>query len=90
MTKEETAPKFRVEKFVLLATCFTLVSCLAYSLTPHIKAAGFYETSLDVHENVWRYEPLTAVRTSNLIFLLKFSDERDASIFRVFIRCPLP
>jgi hypothetical protein len=41
----------------LLATCFELVSLLAYSSTTKIKATCFSETSVDFERITWRYIP---------------------------------
>jgi hypothetical protein len=41
----------------LLATCFTLVSCLAYSSTLKMAATCSSETSVDFQRITWRYIP---------------------------------
>jgi hypothetical protein len=47
---------FRVE-FALLATCFTLLSCLAYSSTLKMEAKYYSESSADFQWNTWLYIP---------------------------------
>jgi hypothetical protein len=39
----------------LLATCFTLVSCLTYSLTLKIEATCSSETMIDFQQTTWCY-----------------------------------
>jgi hypothetical protein len=46
-------------KQVLLATCFTIVSCLAYSLTVKMETACSSETSVDVQWTTWHLSFLT-------------------------------
>jgi hypothetical protein len=41
----------------LLATCFTLVSCLAYSWTLKMEVICSSETSVDIQWTTWRYIP---------------------------------
>jgi hypothetical protein len=41
----------------LLATWFTLFSCLAYSSTLNMEAICFSETSADFQQATWRYIP---------------------------------
>jgi hypothetical protein len=39
----------------MLTTCFTLVSCLAYSSTLKMKATFYCETSVDIQRTTPRY-----------------------------------
>jgi hypothetical protein len=41
----------------MLATCFTLISYLAYFLTPKMEVACSSKTSVDFQCTTWRYIP---------------------------------
>jgi hypothetical protein len=62
----------------LLATCFTLVSCLAYFLTMKMEVPCSSKMLADLQQITWRYIPedkvfLTmAARTLNPTWLLRF------------------
>jgi hypothetical protein len=47
----------KASRAVGLPPAFTLVSCLAYSLTPKVEAAYFFEMSVDFHQARRHYIP---------------------------------
>jgi hypothetical protein len=68
----------------LLATCFTLVSCMAYSSTLKLEATGTSEISgVDLQRTIWRYTPEDGTLHQMEHFLLFLSDSQ------LQVKCPL-
>jgi hypothetical protein len=85
---KQVASKRQVAGRALLAACFLLVSCLAYSLTVKMETICSSETSVDFHRTTWRYIPedrtlrSPAVRTSTPTSIYLLHIETTEGLFK--------